>query len=87
MVCAESPRLRAVVVVQLHDIPEEADESLIPTVAAMIGEDVLLYAFDYPYWDMDYPDSAKELWECTDLSERAKRKILGENAQQVYGLK
>ncbi len=72
--------------VQLHDIPEEADESLIPTVAAMIGEDVLLYASNYPYWDMDYPDSAKELRERTDLSERVKRKILGENARRVYRL-
>lgn len=82
-VCAESPCLRAVAMVQLHDIPEEADESLIPTVAAMIGEDVLLYASNYPHWDMDYPDSAKELWERTDLSERVKRKILGENARRV----
>jgi len=85
-VCSESTRLRAVAMVQLHDIPEEADESLIPTVAAMIGEDVLLYASNYPYWDMDYPDSAKELRERTDLSERVKRKILGENARRVYRL-
>jgi len=35
---------------------------------------------------MDYPDSAKELWERNDLSEQTKRKILGENAKRVYGL-
>ena len=64
----------------------EADESLLPAVAAAVGEEVLLYASDYPHWDMDYPDSAKELWERNDLSERLKRKILGQNAQRVYGL-
>ena len=64
----------------------EADESLLPAVATTVGEDVLLYASDYPHWDMDYPDSAKELWERNDLSERLKRKILGENALRVYGL-
>jgi predicted TIM-barrel fold metal-dependent hydrolase len=64
----------------------EADESLLPAVAAAVGEDVLLYASDYPHWDMDYPDSARELWERNDLSERLKHKILGENAQRVYSL-
>jgi predicted TIM-barrel fold metal-dependent hydrolase len=64
----------------------EAGERLLPAAAAMVGEDVLLYASDYPHWDMDYPDSAKELWERNDLGERLKRKILGENAQRAYNL-
>jgi predicted TIM-barrel fold metal-dependent hydrolase len=64
----------------------EAEESLLPVVVDKIGEDTLLYASDYPHWDMDFPDSAKELWERNDLSERTRRKILGENAKQVYGL-
>jgi hypothetical protein len=64
----------------------EASESLLPVVVSKIGEDVLLYASDYPHWDMDYPDSARELWARNDLSERLKRKILGENARRVYKL-
>jgi predicted TIM-barrel fold metal-dependent hydrolase len=65
----------------------EADECLLPVVASTIGEGGLLYASDYPHWDMDYPDSARELWERNDLSEHLKRKILSENAQRVYGLR
>jgi predicted TIM-barrel fold metal-dependent hydrolase len=64
----------------------EADERMLPAVIQLLGEDVLLYASDYPHWDMDYPDSARELWERTDLSPQVRRKILGENARHLYHL-
>ncbi|MBI3304503.1 MAG: amidohydrolase [Deltaproteobacteria bacterium] len=64
----------------------EADETTLPAVLQAVGEDVVLYASDYPHWDMDYPDSGRELWERTDLSPHARRKILGENARRLYHL-
>jgi predicted TIM-barrel fold metal-dependent hydrolase len=51
-----------------------------------MSEDVLLYASDCPHWDMDYPDSARELWERSGLSPQARHKILGENARRLYQL-
>jgi hypothetical protein len=64
----------------------EAEETTLPAVFQAVGEDVLLYASDYPHWDMEYPDSARELWERSDLSSQARRKILGENARRLYQL-
>ncbi len=64
----------------------EADEHTLPAVIQAVGEDVLLYASDYPHWDMDFPDSVRELWERTDLSPQARRKILAENARRLYRL-
>jgi predicted TIM-barrel fold metal-dependent hydrolase len=43
----------------------------------------LMYASDYPHWDMDLPSV---IWDLPFLDERAKRKILGGNAAKVFKL-
>ena len=53
------------------------------TFKAMDAENSLLFATDYPHWDMDLPGV---IWDLPFLDERAKRKILGENAQKVFKL-
>jgi predicted TIM-barrel fold metal-dependent hydrolase len=47
------------------------------------GENTLLYASDYPHWDFDAPSV---IWDLPFLTEEAKRKILGLNAQHLFGL-
>jgi predicted TIM-barrel fold metal-dependent hydrolase len=47
------------------------------------GETQLLYASDYPHWDFDLPVSILNL---PFLSEQGKRRILGENARELFGL-
>jgi len=48
----------------------------------MIGaEDHLLYASDYPHWDMDVPSV---IYDLPFLSMTAKKKILGENAAKLF---
>jgi predicted TIM-barrel fold metal-dependent hydrolase len=64
----------------------EPEESLIPLAAEWIGEGQLLYASDYPHWDMAWPKSVSAIRDRTDLSEALKRKVLGENALRFYGL-
>jgi len=47
------------------------------------AETQLLYASDYPHWDMDLPST---IWDLPFLDERAKRNILGENAMRLFNL-
>ena len=47
------------------------------------AETQLLYASDYPHWDMDLPSV---IYDLPFLSETAKRNILGGNAQRLFKL-
>jgi predicted TIM-barrel fold metal-dependent hydrolase len=64
----------------------EPEETTVPYVAQMVGEDRLIYASDYSHWDCLCPDSVKMIYERSDLSEGLKRKILSENAACLFGL-
>ena len=64
----------------------EAAETLLPQVVQLVGEDVIMYASDWPHWDSEFPGSIDSLKGRKDLSESAKRKILAENAKRAYGL-
>jgi predicted TIM-barrel fold metal-dependent hydrolase len=64
----------------------EADESLLPEAVKLLGEDVIMYASDWPHWDSEFPSSIDRLKERKDLSEGAKQKILAENAKRAYRL-
>jgi predicted TIM-barrel fold metal-dependent hydrolase len=47
------------------------------------AENRLLYASDYPHWDFDLPS---RIYDLPFLSEQVKRRILSENACQLFGL-
>jgi hypothetical protein len=47
------------------------------------AETQLLYASDYPHWDMDLPST---IYDLPFLSPQAKRNILGENARKLFKL-
>lgn len=64
----------------------EADESLLPNAMKQIGDDQIVYASDFPHWDGSYPHSIGEIRERPDLSEMQKRKVLGDNARNLYKL-
>ena len=59
------------------------DYMLEATFKYMDAENTLMYASDYPHWDMDVPSV---IWDLPFLSEKAKRKILGENAKRAFNL-
>ena len=46
------------------------------------AETQLMYASDYPHWDMDLPST---IYDLPFLSEQAKRNILGLNAARAFG--
>jgi hypothetical protein len=64
----------------------EPGETLLPAVVDALGSDHLLYASDYPHWDSEFPDSADHLRKRGDLDDATKAKILGENAQRLFGI-
>jgi predicted TIM-barrel fold metal-dependent hydrolase len=63
----------------------EPEEGMLPYVIERIGEDKIFFASDYPHWDGIFPHVVSTIRGRKDISEQAKRKILGENAQRFYG--
>lgn len=63
----------------------EVEEALLPQVVQRCGEDLILFASDYPHPER-HPHAARYLQERQDLTASAKRKILGENAARFYRL-
>ncbi len=58
-------------------------EALEPSFKMFNAETQLLYASDYPHWDMDLPST---IYDLPFLSETAKRNILGGNAKRLFNL-
>ena len=67
-------------------ISVDPDEMTTPAMVQLLGEDKFIWASDFPHIDAEY-GVVKELKEhISDLSETAQRKILGENAANIYNL-
>jgi predicted TIM-barrel fold metal-dependent hydrolase len=66
----------------------EGEETTLPYVAERVGEDVLLFASDFPHEvsPVEIKREIGEFIEREDISERLKRKILSENAKRFYKL-
>lgn len=63
---------------------ENNDHALMEsTFTAMNAETQLLFSSDYPHWDFNLPST---IWDLPFLSEAAKRRILGQNAWDLFGL-
>lgn len=55
-------------------------EKTLEHVVDYVGEDVLLFATDWPHGDSAWPVAVQQVVEWPNLTDSAKRKILGENA-------
>lgn len=64
----------------------EPEEKMASFVVSEIGSETLMYASDYPHWDMSWPESAVLLWRREDLSLEAKKNILQKNTERFYNL-
>jgi predicted TIM-barrel fold metal-dependent hydrolase len=65
--------------IQLH----EGEQSLRHVIEAL-GEDTLMFATDYPHSESWFPKSVDAVLKWTSISERARRKLLWENATKCY---
>ena len=64
----------------------EPEERMIGYVVNEIGSETLMYASDYPHWDMSWPESAVLLWRREDVPMEAKKNILAHNALRFYSM-
>jgi predicted TIM-barrel fold metal-dependent hydrolase len=63
---------------------EDGDlDALQQTMRMINAETQLLFASDYPHWDFNLPST---IYDLPFLSETAKRRILGENARELFHL-
>jgi predicted TIM-barrel fold metal-dependent hydrolase len=63
----------------------EPEESTVPFCLEKVGEDVILFASDYPHWDGGFPYMTATVKGRNDISEPQKSKIMRDNAARLYG--
>ena len=51
----------------------------------LVGDDVVMYASDYPHWDSDYPESLQYMRTRDDLTEAQRYGVLYGAASRFYG--
>jgi len=64
----------------------EPEETVLPQVVDLVGEDRLVLGSDYCHPEGMCPYTMKSLAERSDLTDRVKHKILNENPARLYGL-
>lgn len=60
-------------------------EDMIKMVRDFLGEDVLMYASDYPHPESRFPDSVDSVLAWESLSGEAAEKVMWKNAVRLYG--
>jgi predicted TIM-barrel fold metal-dependent hydrolase len=66
-------------------VSAEVDDTLLPQVIELLGEDHIIFGSDMPHGDRER-FAAKTLLGRADLSDAAKRKILADNPRRLYRL-
>lgn len=66
---------------QSIEIPEGGD--MTNAVAQLVGDDVLMYASDYPHGESHFPESVK-MALAWDMKEERRRKLMWDNAVRLY---
>ena len=64
----------------------DPDDPMLPYCMDRYGDDMWLFAADYPHWDTIWPNATKEVRERTDISEDQKRKVFFDNCNRFYSL-
>ena len=49
-----------------------------------LGDDVLMYASDYPHSECQFPDSMDDILKWSSLKPRSRKKLLWDNAAKFY---
>lgn len=67
-------------------VSTEGGETLLAETADYVGDEHIIFATDIPHWDSEFPDNLREFRENTTLSEKSKKRILYDNAKELFGL-
>jgi predicted TIM-barrel fold metal-dependent hydrolase len=62
----------------------EGEESALSLVIEQFGDECMMYASDYPHWDMEWPHSVAQVVRRKDIGDASKQKILAGNAKAFY---
>jgi predicted TIM-barrel fold metal-dependent hydrolase len=65
-------------------IEQHEGEDLFNYVTSVLGEDVLMYASDYPHSECQFPRSVDNILGWSSLTPARKRKLLWDNAARFY---
>ncbi|SRR5579871_3437103 len=63
----------------------ESEERLVGATMNLIGNDIVMYASDYPHWDHEYPHSLHKLRERGDVSREQHYGLMRGAAERFYG--
>jgi predicted TIM-barrel fold metal-dependent hydrolase len=65
----------------------EIDETSLPLLAPVIGEERIVWGSDYPHHDATFPGAVLRLRRTiASMAQPARRLVLGDNARRAYGL-
>ena len=59
-------------------------EDMFNCVRTFLGDDVLMYASDYPHSECHFPDSIDHVLAWPSLGEEVRRKLFWDNAARFY---
>jgi uncharacterized protein len=65
-------------------IEHHEGEDMFADVTRFLGEDILMYASDYPHSECQFPDSVSNVLEWSAMGEGRMRKLLAGNADQFF---
>ncbi|HUB45908.1 MAG TPA: amidohydrolase family protein [Acetobacteraceae bacterium] len=65
-------------------IEHHEGEDMLHDVTRFLGEDVLMYASDYPHSECQFPDSVTNILAWSSLGVGQQRKLLSENADRFF---
>jgi uncharacterized protein len=65
-------------------IEHHEGEDMLELVSRFMGDDVLMYASDYPHSECQFPDSVSNILAWSSLTGERQRKLLWENANRFF---
>jgi predicted TIM-barrel fold metal-dependent hydrolase len=65
-------------------IEHHEGEDMFGDVSRFLGDDVLMYASDYPHSECQFPDSVANILAWSSLGVDRQRKLLWENANRFF---
>jgi predicted TIM-barrel fold metal-dependent hydrolase len=65
-------------------IERQEGEDMFNSVTSFLGDDVLMYASDYPHSECQFPDSIDNILAWSTLKPDTKRKLLWDNAARLF---
>jgi len=65
-------------------IERQEGEDMFNSVTGFLGDDVLMYASDYPHSECQFPDSIDNILKWSTLKPDTRRKLFWDNAARLF---